>query len=73
VLVGGRIVVRGGRVLTVDVARLRDRAQAAAERLRTDNAAAWELARAVTPYLGDACRAAVGRPYPINRYAEAAG
>lgn len=36
-------------------------------------AAAWELARAVTPYLGEACRAAVARPYPINRYAEAAG
>jgi 5-methylthioadenosine/S-adenosylhomocysteine deaminase len=71
VLVGGRLVVRGGRVLTVDVARLRDRAQAAAERLRADNAAAWELARAVTPYLGEACRATVGRPYPVNRYAEA--
>ena len=73
VLVGGRIVVRGGRVLTVDEERLRTRAQAAADRVRAANADAWRLAEQLSPYLAEACRAAVATPYPINRYAAPAG
>jgi guanine deaminase len=69
VLVGGRVVVRGGRVLTVDETRLRARAQAAADRLRATNADAWRLADELSPYVAAACRAAVATPYPINRYA----
>ncbi len=69
VLVDGRVIMDQGRVLTVDEARLRARAQEAAERLRTQNAAAWALSEQLTPYLAQACRAAVARPYPINRYA----
>lgn len=68
VLVGGRVVVRNGRVLTVDEARLRARAQEAADRLRAANAAAWTLAEEIGPYLSTACRAAA-MPYPVNRYA----
>jgi hypothetical protein len=73
VLVGGRVVVRGGRVLTVDEDKLRERAQAAADRLRARNGAGFELAAALAPYLADACRAAAMTPYPVNRYAAPAG
>ena len=69
VLVGGRVVVRGGRVLTVDEERLRARAQAAADRIRAANADAWRLADELSPYVAQACRAAVALPYPVNRYA----
>jgi len=71
VLVDGRIVLEHGRVCTVDEARLRAQAQAAADRLRVHNSAAWQLAAQLTPYLAAACRAAVATPYPINRYATA--
>jgi guanine deaminase len=73
VLVGGRVVVRGGRVLTVDEDKLRDRAQAAADRLRARNTAGFELAASLAPYITDACRAAAMTPYPVNRYAAPAG
>lgn len=69
VLVGGRVVVRGGRVLTVDEERLRARAQAAAERVRAQNASGFALAAEIAPYLSTACRASAAAPYPVNRYA----
>jgi guanine deaminase len=69
VVVAGRVVVRGGRVLTVDEARLRDRAQEAAERLRRQNTAGWAMAAEIAPYLSMACRTAAAAPYPVNRYA----
>jgi guanine deaminase len=73
VLVGGRTIVQGGHVLTVDESRLRARAQEAADRARARNAAAWQLAARLAPYIATACRAAVATPYPVNRYAAAAG
>jgi guanine deaminase len=69
VIASGRVVVRDGRVLTVDEARLRQRAQEAADRLRRQNTAGWALAAEVGPYLSTACRAAAVAPYPVNRYA----
>jgi guanine deaminase len=69
VLVGGRVVLRGGKVLTVDEARLREAAQDAADRVRTRNPDAWQLAAQLGPYVAAACRAAVATPYPVNRYA----
>lgn len=69
VLVGGRVLLRGGRVLTVDEDRLRTRAQDAADGLRARNGAGFALAAELAPYLADACRAAAGAPYPVNRYA----
>ena len=73
VLVDGRVVVRGGRVLTVDEARLRARAQESADRIRAQNAAGWALSEEISPYLSAACRVAAARPYPVNRYAAPAG
>jgi 5-methylthioadenosine/S-adenosylhomocysteine deaminase len=69
VLVDGRVVLDNGRVLTVDEAQLRARAQEAADRLRCQNTAAWTLAERLTPYVAAACRAAATAPYPVNRYA----
>jgi guanine deaminase len=69
VIASGRVVVHGGRVLTVDEARLRERAQEAADRLRRDNTAGWALAAEIAPHLATACRAAAVTPYPVNRYA----
>lgn len=69
VLVGGRTIMRAGRVLTVDESRLRASAQEAADRARSRNAAAWQLAAQLAPYIATACRAAVATPYPVNRYA----
>ena len=51
VLVGGRLVVDGGRVTTVDEAELRRQAQAAAERLDELNAAGRPLAQALRPWV----------------------
>jgi cytosine/adenosine deaminase-related metal-dependent hydrolase len=69
VIASGRVVVRGGTVLTVDEPRLRARAQEAADRLRRQNAAGWAMAAEIAPYLSTACRAAAVTPYPVNRYA----
>src|ERR671922_2259310 len=69
VLVGGRVVLDNGRVLTVDEGQLRTQAQEAADRLRAQNSAAWALAQQLRPYVAAACRAAVAAPYPVNRYA----
>jgi guanine deaminase len=73
VLVGGRVVVRGGSVLTVDENALRDRAQAAADRLRARTGPGFALAASLAPYLSDACRAVAAVPYPVNRYAAPVG
>ena len=69
VLVGGRMIMQGGRVLTLDETGLRARAQEAADRARTRNQGAWQLAARLGPYIAEACRAAVAAPYPVNRYA----
>src|SRR5262249_61543928 len=73
VMGAGRVVVRGGRVLTIDEARLRASAQAAADSLRGRNPAAWQLAAEIAPYLSQACQVAVAAPYPVNRYAAPVG
>jgi cytosine/adenosine deaminase-related metal-dependent hydrolase len=69
VLIGGRVVLDNGQVLTVDEHRVRAQAQEAAARLRNRNVEAWALAEQLAPYVGQACRAAVAQPYAVNRYA----
>jgi guanine deaminase len=69
VLVDGRVVVEGGRVTTVDEARIYARAQEAADRQRERAAEAWALAGRLAPYVAAACRGAVATPLPINRFA----
>jgi hypothetical protein len=63
------VVLEGGRVTTVDEARIYARAQEAADRQRERGAAAWEVAERLAPYVAAACRGAVATPLPINRFA----
>lgn len=71
VLVGGRVVVQGGRVLTVDEAGLKKKVQIAADRLREQNRGEWALAERLAPIVGRVCRALAREPYPLNRYGSA--
>lgn len=69
VLVDGRVVVEGRRVLTLDETRIYARVQEAADRHRERSAEAWALVERLRPYLASACRAAAALPVPVNRYA----
>lgn len=72
VLVDGRVIVERGRVLTFDEARVREEAQQAADRIRASGQSHRALAEQITPYLRQACSAAVAEPFPVNRYANQA-
>jgi hypothetical protein len=52
VMIGGRLVVDNRRVLTVDLERLRDRVEAARERLAAANADNRRLYEALEPVVG---------------------
>ena len=56
VMIGGRWVLRGGRMLTVDESRLRSRVAEAVERLAAATAPRREATRALEPYLTAFCR-----------------
>jgi 5-methylthioadenosine/S-adenosylhomocysteine deaminase len=73
VLIDGTVVMENGRVLTVDEGALLTRAQEAADRLRHGAPEAEVLANRLSPYIRQACRAAVERPSPINRFAASVG
>ena len=75
VMVGGRLVVREGRVLTVDAAKLRADVERAVERIHAEQArGARELVRRLEPIVGRFCVGLSRAPYPVHRYAgEAAG
>lgn len=73
VLVGGRVVVEGGRVLTVDEESLRRRAQAATDRILGANVELRAFAERISPYIRAACRSVAAEPYAVNRYAVPVG
>jgi guanine deaminase len=68
VMIGGRMVVENRRVLTVDLARLRDRAEAARERLASANADNRRLYEALEPVVGSYCPGLARQPYHVHRY-----
>jgi len=68
VMVGGKLVVNGGEILTLDRRALQSRAQAIAERLRRSHAAAREVAERLEPVVGAFCRGVASRPYHIHNY-----
>ncbi len=70
VMVGGRMVVERGRVVSVDVDRLIDRCEAAMERLRAANDGAHRTARALEPIVGSFCAAMGGEPYHVHRFVD---
>jgi len=68
VMVGGRLVVDGGEILTVDRRSLRRQAEAAVERLAHSNASARALAERLEPVVGAFCRGLAARPHPVHHY-----
>jgi 5-methylthioadenosine/S-adenosylhomocysteine deaminase len=68
VMIGGRMVVDNRRVLTVDVARLGQRIEAARERLAAANADYCRLYEALEPVVGSHCPGMARLPYHIHRY-----
>ena len=55
VMVGGRFVLQGGKLLTVDEAKMRRDAEAARERLDAANQGALQAARAMEDWVGEFC------------------
>ncbi len=68
VMIGGRMVVEHRRVLTVDLAALRDRAAAARDRLAALNADSRRLYEALEPVVGSYCPGLARLPYHVHRY-----
>ena len=67
VMIDGRMVLEGGRVLTVDEAKLRAQAGRAAARLAEANAATRAAARAVEDFVGGFCVGLAREPYRVAR------
>jgi guanine deaminase len=68
VMIGGRMVVDDRRVLSVDLARLRERVAAARDRLAAANADNRRLYDALEPVVGSHCPGLARAPYHIDRY-----
>jgi guanine deaminase len=68
VMIGGRMVVDNRRVVTVDLARLRERVEAARDRLAAANADNRRLYDALEPVVGSHCPGLARAPYHIDRY-----
>jgi guanine deaminase len=67
VFVAGRMVVERGRVLGLDEAALRRRAEAAADRLDALNDEGRHLAALLRPAIGAFCCGAARLPLPVQR------
>jgi cytosine/adenosine deaminase-related metal-dependent hydrolase len=68
VMIGGRMVVEHRRVPGVDLARLRERAAAARDRLAAANADNRRLYEALAPVVGSHCPGLARLPYHVHRY-----
>jgi guanine deaminase len=67
VMIGGRMVLDHGRLLTVDEDRLREDAAAAAARLDAQNDAALATGRMMGTLVGRFCLAHARAPFPLHR------
>jgi guanine deaminase len=68
VMIGGRMIVQNRRILTVDLAALREKAEAARDRLAAANADNKRLYEALAPVVGSYCPGLARAPYHIHRY-----
>lgn len=71
VMVGGRFVLQGGKLLTVDEAKMRRDAEAARERLDAANQGALQTARAMEDWVGEFCIAHARTPGLPQRHVAA--
>src|SRR5580700_2581217 len=68
VMIGGRWVVQNRRPVGIDLARLRQRAEAAHDRLAAANADNKRLYEALAPIVGSYCPGLARMPYHVHRY-----
>ena len=68
VMIGGRLVVQNRKPLGVDLAALRERAEAARERLYAANVDNRALYAALEPVVGSFCPGLARMPYHVHRY-----
>lgn len=68
VMIGGRFVVEDRRILTIDLARLAEEAEAARERLEALNAQFRDLYEKLEPVVASFCPAFAAQPYHLRRY-----
>ncbi len=69
VLVDGRVIVRDGRLTTVDEAALLAEADEIGQRVAVEMQGPASLARRLEPYVRQAYLAANRAPWPTNQYA----
>jgi 5-methylthioadenosine/S-adenosylhomocysteine deaminase len=68
VMIGGRMVVAGRKPVGIDLAKLRERAEAARERLGAANTDNRRLYEALEPVVGSFCPGLARMPYHVHRY-----
>lgn len=68
-MIGGTLVLDQGRLTTIDEAKLRCDAQAAADRLYTLNAPLRARSARFQPTVGRFCRSVACQPFPLQRWA----
>jgi 5-methylthioadenosine/S-adenosylhomocysteine deaminase len=68
VMIGGRWVVQNRKPVGIDLTRLRERAEAARERLAAVNADNRRLYQALEPVVGSFCPGLARMPYRVHRY-----
>jgi guanine deaminase len=68
VMIGGRLVVQGRKPVGVDLARLREQAEAVRERLYAANVDNRALYAALEPIVGSFCPGLARMPYHVHRY-----
>jgi hypothetical protein len=69
VLVGGEVVVEGGRPTRIDVAALRSKVEAAIEDIRATVSQRRALAEVLAPHTGAFCQCLAASRFPFSRYA----
>ena len=72
VMIGGRLVMREGVILTIDEKKLFEDAQRASDRLRIANAGNHAFAKKLEETIGLFCVSLCREPYHVHRYASTA-
>ena len=68
VMVGGRLVLDRGRVVNIDLPRIRAEAQEAVERLTSANSEARAFAEKLAPYVSEYCAGLASSPLSVHRF-----